>query len=191
MSDDVRLGLIIGGALLVVGALLWRSLVRRHELRALVRTLGGADSQTRARAGIDLVDLGLSRAARPLLRGEAAEPDSRVRLAIALAVGRRQWEPSNTARVRRVREWAALELELQGQPVTPLGPAVTRLSDMGGPRLPEAEQAETPAAVSEVHTTTPEGTLPAVEPAPEPLAAIHWGPGASPTTDPADGADRP
>jgi len=139
MSDGVSRGLIVGGFLLVLGALLWRYLARRRAMRALLDQLGAADAQKRARGGILLVDLGLSRAARPLLAHLATEADPRVRLAIALAVGRRQWEPSSAPRVERLREWAALELEHQDQPMNPFGPAVTRLSDMGGPRLPAAD----------------------------------------------------
>jgi hypothetical protein len=108
-------------------------------VRVLLDQLDAEEPQERARGGILLVDLGLSRAARPLLAHLATEADPRVRLAIALAVGRRQWEPSSATRVERLREWAALELEHQDQPMSPFGPAVTRLSDMGGPRLPEAD----------------------------------------------------
>jgi hypothetical protein len=175
MSDDVRLGLIAGGVLAVLGALLWRYLSRRRAVRVLLDRLGADDPQERARGGILLVDLGLSRAARPLLKHVATEPDPRARLAIALAIGRRQWEPSNATRVTRLREWAALELEQQGQPVSPFGPAVTRLSDMGGPRLPETEPTpgETPLAVA------PEPGLP------EPGGAdgtIRWGVDGGPGT---------
>jgi hypothetical protein len=134
MSDDVRLGLVIAGAVLVVVAILWWLTSRRRRKRRLVRELRAADAQDRARAGIRLVDLGLGRAARPLLDHVAGETDPRVRLAIALAVARRQWEPNNAPRVARLRDWASAELDAQGQPVEPFGPAMTRISDMGGPR---------------------------------------------------------
>jgi hypothetical protein len=171
MSDDVRLGLIIGGAVLVLAALLWRSLHRHHQTHAILRRLEDRDPQERARAGLALVDLGLSRAARPILAHAASEPDARVRLAIALGVGRRQWEPSNTKRVRQVREWAALELERQGQPMTALGPAVTRLADMGGPRPPEEQPAGAGAAPGPSSGDAPD-TPP--EPAPDPVESIEW-----------------
>ena len=150
MSDDLSLGLIVGGFLLVLGALLWRHLARRRAVRDLLDQLGAEEPQDRARGGILLVDLGLSRAARPLLAHLATEPDPRVRLAIALAVGRRQWEPSNATRVERLREWAAIELERQDQPMSPFGPAVTRLSDMGGPRLPDADSTASEAPLTVV-----------------------------------------
>jgi len=177
MSGDVSLGLVLGGSLVVLGALLWRSLSRRRAMRVLLDRLGDADAQERARAGILLVDLGLARAARPLLTRVATESDPRVRLAVALAVARRQWEPSSATRVKQLREWAALELELQGQPVSPFGPAVTRLADMGGPRPSEAESTAPPASLAIVpEAGVPEAGVP--EPgvpdddAPRP---IRWG----------------
>jgi hypothetical protein len=159
VSDDVRIGLIVGGAALVVVALLWWVTSRNRAKRRLVRQLRAEDAQERARAGIRLVDLGLVRASRPLLEHVPSEQDTRVRLAIALAVARRQWEPSNASRVARLREWAGAELEQQGQPVQPFGPAVTRMSDMGGPR-PDSQD---PGA---------EAQPPAEDDRP-----IHWQPG--------------
>jgi len=136
MSDDVRLGLVVGGTIAVVLALLWRYLVLHRRKRRATRGLDAADPQDRARAGIALVDEGLHRSARTLLAHVAREQDDRVRHAIALAVGRRQWEPVDTKTVTQVREWASLELGQRGEPVQGFGPAVTRLSDMGGPRPP-------------------------------------------------------
>ena len=52
----------------------------------------------------------------------------------------------DTLRVRQLREWASQELERHGASVSSFGPAVTRLSDMGGPRPPDADQA--PAAAT-------------------------------------------
>jgi hypothetical protein len=166
MSDDVRLGLVVGGIALVVVALAWWWGTRTRRKARLVRQLRATDPQERARAGIRLIDLGLVRAARPILDHVATEQDARVRLALALAVARRQWEPSNASKVARVREWASGELERQGRPVSPFGPAVTRISDMGGPR--PADQAASPA--------------PDAPPPPEEATAppIHWQPGGSP-----------
>ena len=175
MSDDVSRALIVVGFLLVLGALLWRYFSRRHALRRLVDRLGAAEPQERARSGILLVDLGLSRVARPLLAHVATEDDPRVRLAIALAVGRRQWEPSGTPRVERLREWAGLELEQQDQPVDSFGPAVTRLSDMGGPRPPDAEAGIAEAVISEPGMSAPGVAKDGAEP------SLRW--------DPEGGAD--
>lgn len=153
MNDDVRLGLLIGGVALIALAVLWWYIARTWRKRRLIRALRAIDPQERARAGIRLVELGLPRSARPLLNHVVAEQDARVRLAIALAVARRQWEPTNAARVRRLRDWASSELDQQGQPVAGFEPALTRISDMGGPRPTDSgptEVASPPAAVPPV-----------------------------------------
>jgi hypothetical protein len=146
VSDDVRIGLIVGGTVAVVLAILWRSLAVHARHRRLRSGLEAPDPQDRARAGIVLADEGLHRSARALLGHVARESDPRVNHAIALAVARRQWEPVNTLRVRQLREWASQELARHGQGVSSFGPAVTRLSDMGGPRPPDSEQRPVPAA---------------------------------------------
>jgi len=166
VSDDVRLGLVVGGIAAVVIAFVWRFFVLHGRQRQLRRGLQATDPQDRARAGIVLVDEGLQRSARPLLAHVAAEPDPRVSHAIALAVARRQWEPVDTLRVRQVREWASQELQRRGEPVQPFGPAVTRLSDMGGPRNPDNDQQQ--VAKDEEHTPHD-----VAAPAPAP-PAVHW-----------------
>jgi carbamoyl-phosphate synthase large subunit len=142
--------------------------------------------ERRAQAGTDLVDLGLSRAARPILAHVTEEDDPRVRQAIALAVARRQWEPGGSARVSELRAWARAELEHQGFEVVAFGPAFTRLSDMGGPRLPEREPQAAPASASGSPAAPagaePIGTV-------EPVEPLHWTPGAAP--DVVDGAAAP
>ena len=170
MSDDVRLGLIVGGIAAILIAILWRSLVVHGRRRRLRAGLEATDPQDRARAGIVLADEGLHRSARTLLGHVARETDPRVCHAIALAVARRQWEPVDTLRVRQLREWASQELERQGASVSSFGPAVTRLSDMGGPRPPDADQAPgAPAA-----TPAPVAAEPASD-APQPdEIAVSW-----------------
>jgi len=65
--------------------------------------------------------------------------------AIALAVLQRQWEPSGSSPVQQVRWWAGMELERQGVSVEAFPAAFTRLSDMGGPRLPAPIKSESPS----------------------------------------------
>jgi hypothetical protein len=146
VSDDVRLGLIVGGIAAIVIAVVWRLLVVQRQRRRLRAGLEAPDPQDRARAGIVLADEGLHRSARTLLGHVARETDPRVTHAIALAVARRQWEPVDTLRVRQLREWASQELARHGAGVSSFGPAVTRLSDMGGPRPPDADSPPAPAA---------------------------------------------
>jgi hypothetical protein len=171
MNDDVRLGLVVGGAALVVLAVLWWWIARSRRKRRIARGLRSTDPQERARAGVRLTELGLVRAARPLLDHVPGEQDARVRLAIALAVARRQWEPSNADRVARLREWASKELQEQGEPVSAFGPAVTRISDMGGPR-PEGSHAHgTPASGPPAGSESPPDEAPSDGP------PIEWTPG--------------
>ena len=148
MNDEVRLGLIVGGAVIIALAIAWRTVVRRRRRGALIRQMRSSDPQTRARGAIGLVDLGLSPSARVLMRRLPNETDDRVRLAVSLAIARRQWEPSNAKRVLELRTWAGNELERQGQTVQPFRPALTRISDMGGPRPADLDPHATPAPPS-------------------------------------------
>ncbi len=141
MPHDVQLYLIVGGASAIVLAGVWRFAFRHHQISSLKRRLRQATEPVdRARAGNELIELGLRRAAHVVLRVMPDETDDRVRLSLALAVARRQWEPTGARRVVELRRWAAEQVATTGQ-VTEFGPAVTRLSDMGGPRLPPREPA--------------------------------------------------
>jgi hypothetical protein len=127
--------LIGAGIVAILTAIVWRHLARRARLARLDNRLRfDDDAAERARAGNALVELGLPRAAKPILRAMVQEPDDRVRLSVALAIARRQWEPARAKRVVNVRGWASEELDFQGRPVRGFGPAITRLADMGGPR---------------------------------------------------------
>ena len=150
MPSNAQLYLIGGGVAAIALAFLWRISSRHRHVSRLTRRLQRAEEPIeRARAGNELVELGLRRAARVVLRAMPHEDDNRVRQSLALAVARRQWEPSSAKRVVDLRRWAADQLATTGQ-VTEFGPAVTRLSDMGGPRLPPREQ---PAPISAAPTT--------------------------------------
>jgi len=145
MAANTQLYLIAGGAAAIVLAILWRGVGRHNQTSRLTRRLRSAEEPAdRARAGNELVDLGLRRAARPVLKVMPAERDARVCQSVALAVARRQWEPSGVERVAQLRRWAADQLHTNGD-VTQFGPAVTRLSDMGGPRLPPRPPQGAPA----------------------------------------------
>lgn len=174
MSSNTQLYLIVGGATAIVLAVLWRTVARHRELSRLQQRLCSADDpKNRAQAGNELIDLGLRRAAGPVLRAMPEEADDRVRQSIALAVARRQWEPSSAARVGELRRWAADHLGMTGD-VTPFGPALTRLSDMGGPRLPPREDPAGPGAAA-----PPAGPDTTIPPAPSLVGAeedLRWTP---------------
>jgi hypothetical protein len=138
-ADPTALALVAAGGVAIGGAVAWRQVARHGRKRTLLRRLASPVPDRRARAAVDLVDLGLGRVAGPLLAHVATEEDARVRRDLALAVARRQWEPNGSARVAELRQWARGELEHQGFDVVAFGPAFTRLSDMGGPRLPERD----------------------------------------------------
>lgn len=172
MKADSQLLLVAGGAGAIVLALLWRYIARRHQVSRLNRAVRFDDNPAeRARAGNALVELGLPRASKPILRAVDQESDDRVRLSIALAVARRQWEPARAKRVADLRKWAGQELEFQGHPVREFGPAVTRLADMGGPRVApwggNADRVNGNGAAAEQPDAAPVATLPAEPTLPE------------------------
>jgi len=138
MGSDTTV-LVAAGVAALGAAFAWRQAARHSRKARLIRRFASPMAERRATAGAELVELGLSRASRPVLAHVQQEDDPQVRLAIALAVAQRQWEPGGSARVADLRSWARAELEHQGYEVHTLGPAFTRLSDMGGPRLPSPD----------------------------------------------------
>jgi hypothetical protein len=168
MAPNTQVLLIGGGAAACALAVIWRTVARHLETSGLNRRLGRDDQPVeRARAGNQLISLGLSRSALFILRAMSSESDDRVRLSVALAVAKRQWEPTSARRVRSVRKWASEELELQQRPVVPFGPAVTRLADMGGPRQAQWTGPK-PTPTSPDAPTVPSPAVPATEQTPEP-----------------------
>ncbi|MGZ8764987.1 MAG: hypothetical protein ACXW2C_04730 [Acidimicrobiia bacterium] len=141
--------LIACGVIAIVVAIIWRTGSRRRQISRFTRLLVSTDPQRRAEAAIGLTELGLDRSARVLLEHARVETDPDVRICIAAAVARRQWEPGGPPGVAPLREWAATELATHGYNVTNFGPATTRLADMGGPRLEQAGQSIPPDATIE------------------------------------------
>lgn len=139
MLDDtvINVVLISVGVIAIVVAIMWRAGSRRRQISTFSRLLASTDSRRRAEAAVSLTELGLDRSSRTLLARARVETDPDVRVGIAAAVARRQWEPAGPPGVTELREWAASELTTHGYNVTTFGPATTRLADMGGPRLPQ------------------------------------------------------
>jgi hypothetical protein len=168
MAPNTQVLLIGGGVAACALAMIWRAVARHRETSVRSRRLRRADEPIeRARAGNQLVTLGLSRSALIILHAMTSEPDDRVRLSVALAIAKRQWEPTGARRVRSVRKWASEELELQQRPVTPFGPAMTRLADMGGPR-----PTERPGGANNGHEPAPSNKSQPTEPATVPSPAV-------------------
>jgi hypothetical protein len=185
MAANTQLYLIVGGAAAIVLAILWRAVARHNQTSHLTRRLRSAEEPAdRARAGNELIDLGLRRAAQPVLKAMPSESDARVRQSVALAVARRQWEPSGADRVAQLRRWAADQLDTNGD-VTQFGPAVTRLSDMGGPRLPPRQPQGAPAGPANAPPVAPPvnaSTGPQVMAPPPPAPPQHPPTAQAPTT---------
>ena len=104
------------------------------------------DADARIDAARHLVSTGLDRAAPILLETVATERDDRVLAAIALAVLQRQWEPNGSVKTQKLRWWAGRELDRQGVGVDAFPAAFTRLSDMGGPRMPAPNKPDADSA---------------------------------------------
>ena len=136
-TDVPAVALVVAGIVAIAAAIVWRNLARAHRLARIASDLSAADPQARIVAVHRLVSLGLERSAPILLDRVKTESDDTVLAAAAIAVLERQWEPSGSPRVQKVRWWAGTELERQGFGVVPFPAAFTRLSDMGGPRAPE------------------------------------------------------
>jgi hypothetical protein len=149
MLDDTVLNVVLisVGVIAIVVAIIWRTGSRRRQISRFTRVLTATDPHRRTEAAIGLTELGLDRSARPLLAHARTETDPDVRVSIAAAVARRQWEPAGPPGVTPLREWAATELATHGYNVTTFGPATTRLADMGGPRLAQPQQVPGDAVV--------------------------------------------
>ena len=143
LDDWTSAALVVAGVLALAAAGLWRFRTRRSRVERLAGLLSTADGAGRSAAARGLVALGLGPAARPLLAHRLVETDPEVRAAIALAVARRQWEPGGSPAITELREWARDELTSNGYDISNFGPAFTRLSDMGGPRLERPATAST------------------------------------------------
>ena len=153
--DPGSIALVVAGVLAVVIAIVWRNASHQRRLALVARALADPDADARIDAARHLVSTGLDRAAPILLETVATEGDDRVLAAIALAVLQRQWEPNGSVKTQKLRWWAGRELDRQGVGVDAFPAAFTRLSDMGGPRMPApnkpgAEGAESTEPVENV-----------------------------------------
>jgi hypothetical protein len=88
----------------------WRTGASRISMKQQLEALQSFDPTERARAGQQLVQLGLTRCAEPLLDHVANEFDNRVLAAFAAAVVEAPPEPESR-KAQQLREWAAAELE--------------------------------------------------------------------------------
>ena len=119
--DPVLIVPISLGALALVALVAWRLSRRwllRRRLRGASRKLDSFDPDERARSGVALAELGLTRrTANVLLDALSREEDPRVQFAIALAVVRANSERFRRRRVQQLRRWAVELLGEHGHPV--------------------------------------------------------------------------
>jgi hypothetical protein len=119
--DPVLIVPIALGALAVLALLAWRLPRRwrlRRRLRGASRKLDSFDPDERARTGVAVGELGLTRrTAKVLLHALSREEDRRVQFAIALAVVRASSQRFRRKRVQRLRRWAVERLVENGHPV--------------------------------------------------------------------------
>ena len=134
--DPSSLAFVVVGVVAVAAAIVWRNASHKRRLAQVARALSDPDADVRIDAVRQLVSTGLDRAAPILLETVATEDEDRVLAAIALAVLQRQWEPNGSVKTQELRLWAGSELDRQGVGVDAFPAAFTRLSDMGGPRMP-------------------------------------------------------
>jgi carbamoyl-phosphate synthase large subunit len=139
LDADVALaiGVVASGAVAVRAVVVWRA--RERQLRVLGASLTAPEPGRRAAAAEALARLGLDRVGAILLAHTQVETDPGVRRAIAIAVARRQWEPTSVARVADLRRWAAAELGEAGVPVEDFAPTPTRLGEPEPPRATRSE----------------------------------------------------
>jgi hypothetical protein len=89
----------------------WRTGASRFTMKQQLESLQSFDPAERARAGQQLVELGLNRCAEALLDHVANEFDNRVLGVFAAAVVEAPPEPKESRKAQQLREWAAAELE--------------------------------------------------------------------------------
>lgn len=149
--------LVAFGALALVAAFIGRELVRLRRRARLLANLSSPNPAERIESAKTLLSGGLAAAAGPLLDALGKEDDPEVRLSIALTIGCRQWEPGKGRGAAALRDRASAELVARGFEVTAFGPAHTRMSDMGGPRLPDSEHSSSAVGKDRPPPTTDKG----------------------------------
>ena len=127
-SDPERIVALAVALAAVVGALGWRAVVRARTRRAVLRGLADPDPQRRIAMISAVTAQGVGTYASPLLRLARRENEPAVRIALASAVARNQWEPASDRRLVALRVWAHEELTRRptaGRAPLTLAPVVT------------------------------------------------------------------
>ncbi len=105
-DGSVTTGIAVGAAALLVGAVVWRTVVRLRFRRAVARGLRSTDPNERAATVWAVAGQGLRVHGRCLWALARTEDDPTVRAVLATAVARNQWEPATDRRLLALRVWA-------------------------------------------------------------------------------------
>ena len=157
----------------------WRTGAGRLAMRHQVGRLQAFDPDERARAGVELVRLGLARSADQLLDHLANEFDHIVLSAIAAAVSEAPPERKESSRAQELREWADAELERLAVEDAFMGPDAGRESFAAW----RDDLSPSPSPADEYDVEPEPEPEPASEPEPEPA------PLADPEPDPVEADD--
>jgi hypothetical protein len=155
----------------------WRTGAGRLAMRHQVGRLQAFDPDERARAGVELVRLGLARSADQLLDHLANEFDHIVLSAIAAAVSEAPPERKESSRAQELREWADAELERLAVEDAFMGPDAGRESfaawrdDRSPSPSPADEYDDEPEPEPERASEPEPEPAPLADPEPDPVEA--------------------
>jgi carbamoyl-phosphate synthase large subunit len=114
VSSPVDIAVLGIGVVLIVLAAVWRFADRRRPEASLDAQLAHPDAGVRRAAVEAAARDGVGRHAAELVTLAEQEQDDSVRVSLAEAVARHQWEPARDPRVRELRRWARRQLEADG-----------------------------------------------------------------------------
>ncbi|MBV8980080.1 MAG: ATP-grasp domain-containing protein [Acidimicrobiia bacterium] len=110
MSTYIELAAAGTGAVLLLTAAVWSLRIKREAVRQLRLALLDPEPSTRKSAVYVAAERGLAPFADLLVERAREEHNADVRRALAEAVARTQWEPSDTGELVELRVWAQSEL---------------------------------------------------------------------------------
>jgi carbamoyl-phosphate synthase large subunit len=110
MASYLELAAALTGAVLLLTAAVWAARLKRDAVRQLRLAILDPDPSTRKAAVLVAAERGLEPFADLLVERVQAEHHPQVRRALAEAVARSQWEPSDSSELVDLRVWAQGEL---------------------------------------------------------------------------------
>jgi carbamoyl-phosphate synthase large subunit len=123
MASYLELAAALTGAVLLLTAAVWAARLKRDAVRQLRLAILDPDPSTRKAAVLVAAERGLEPFADLLVERVQAEHHPQVRRALAEAVARSQWEPSDSSELVDLRVWAQGELASTAPAQSPPAPA--------------------------------------------------------------------